>query len=83
MASLEHCLELYGDLFTEEEKSALRAESRALALKERVPREQAAARAVEARGDEVRKEYDKIERVIKKHLKVEKVVPEKKAPPER
>ena len=68
MASLEHCLKLYGDLFTPEERGALRAESRALATKQKMPFKQAMTRIVETRKNEAQAEYDKIEKVIEKHL---------------
>jgi hypothetical protein len=83
MASLAECLKLYGDLFTPEEIKVLRTESRSLALKGKIPPEQATARTVEAHRDEMRAEYDKIEKVIKKHIKIEKAAPPEKVVPEK
>lgn len=68
MASLEHCLELYGGLFTPEERKALRAESRILAIKQKMPFRQAMAQIVEARKNEAQAEYNKVEKVIEKHF---------------
>ena len=68
MASLEHCLELYKGLFTPEEMKALHVESRVLAIKQKIPFRQAMARIVEARKNEAQVEYNKVEKVIEKHL---------------
>lgn len=77
MASLEHCLRLYGGLFTPEEKEALRAESRGLATKQKIPFKQAMIQVAGVRRDEAQEEYGKIEEIIKKHVGV---VEEEKKP---
>ena len=70
MPSLAYCLKLYSDISTPEEMKALRAESRALALKKKVPIKQATAEVVKGYRDEAQREYNKIEKVIKKHYGV-------------
>jgi len=74
MASAINCFKIHKNLFTAEERKALRSESRKLAIEKKISPKDAMVQVVTAHRDELQAEYDKIADVVRKHYKM----PEKK-----
>jgi hypothetical protein len=80
MSSAIHCFKIHKNLFTSEEKKALRSEAKTLAAKKNVSSREALVQVVRAHRDELQRECDGIAKVIRKHYGVSEV---KAAPPVR